>query len=433
MSYETIYKYDQRTVNARDAAKALNAYCDGLVSQGMSVQDIQQYRLENNDDLLLLYYVAEYYNTASGNPASFSDGADDVPVKELTVAIDTVQEGSGTPDIANPRLFTPRTAAKILMGGRNLLVDEWYITSASGGDVTLSKSGNDFIVDGANTSGGSINFYIKRYDQPSAFSLPAGTYTLSGIPAGSACTLAVYKRENGANTSLGYVNTNKLTATFTLAEKADNCFVVIALANGAAPNNEHIRPMLTWGSDAADFEPYTDVALTIPFGTEAGNVYGGTLNVTTGELTVTHVLLEFDGSETWGLLWGDTNPAFYYVIAPTAEIADMSGDFRGLFSLFKGINIWSGGGNNGAEVEAANGTTRLYVRYDDMPATTTAWRQQLAAWKVAGTPLQAVYKLKTPNTVQLAQAEVRTLLGGNNISADTGDVSVTYRAVPSLG
>lgn len=288
MSYETIYKYDQRTVNARDAAKALNAYCDGLVSQGMSVQDIQQYRLENNDDLLLLYYVAEYYNTASGNPASFSDGADDVPVKELTVAIDTVQEGSGTPSVENPRLFVPKTG------------------------VTITH-------------------------------------------------------------------------------------------NNKAP-------------------------LVIPFGTAAGDVYGGTLNVTTGELTVTHAFVEFDGTESWGTSWGDTNPAFYCILPSQSGIAS-----GGVFSLFNYVNIWSGGGNNGAEIEKQTANTRIYVRYDDMPQTVEAWKQQLAAWKTAQTPLQAVYPLAEPITYRISENEVKTLLGANNIACDTGDVSVTYRALPNLG
>lgn len=293
MSYETIYKYDQRTVNARDAAKALNAYCDGLAPHGMSVQNIQQYRLENNDDLLLLYYVAEYYNTASGNPATFSDGADDVPVKALTVAIDTIQQGSGTPDVENPRLFTPITS------------------------VTVTRTDN-----------------------------------------------------NGGNSQ----------------------------------------------------------AVTVQLGRD---VYGGTLDVTTGVLTVTHRLVEFaGGTENWGISWSGTNPAFY-LIFPTSVIADTSGDFKGLFSLFPGANIWSGGGK-GAEIETGS-DTRIFVRYDDMPQTVEAWKQQLAAWKTAQTPLQAVYKLATPQVYRISENEVKTLLGANNIACDTGDVEVTYRAVPSLG
>lgn len=293
MSYETIYKYDQRTVNARDAAKTLNAYCGGLAPQGMSVQDIQQYRLENNDDLLLLFYVAEYYKTASGNPASFSDGADDVPVKELVADIDVQQGGSGTPSASNPRLFEKITS------------------------VTVTRTDDN--------------------DENEE------TYTVSLEAAG-------------------------------------------------------------------------------------GGIYGGTLNVTTGELTVTHVFKEYIGNENWGIMLEETNPTFYLYTSPNIGISS-----GGVFSLFPYVDISSVSGNNGAEVEALLGGTRIVVRYDDMPATVEAWKQQLAAWKTAQTPFQVVYPLSEPYTVQLAPAEVRTLLGGNKISADTGDVEVTYRAVPNLG
>ena len=42
------------------------------------------------------------------------------------------------------------------------------------------------------------------------------------------------------------------------------------------------------------------------------------------------------------------------------------------------------------------------------------------------------YKLATPQTVQLTANEISTLLGQNNIWADTGDAEVTYRADTKL-
>ena len=44
---------------------------------------------------------------------------------------------------------------------------------------------------------------------------------------------------------------------------------------------------------------------------------------------------------------------------------------------------------------------------------------------------QVVYALATPVTYQLTAQEVRTLLGANNIWADTGDTTVQYRADPT--
>lgn len=50
------------------------------------------------------------------------------------------------------------------------------------------------------------------------------------------------------------------------------------------------------------------------------------------------------------------------------------------------------------------------------------------------TPLSATDStfLAEPETYQLSPTEVKTLLGENNIWADTGDVEVEYRADPKL-
>ena len=46
--------------------------------------------------------------------------------------------------------------------------------------------------------------------------------------------------------------------------------------------------------------------------------------------------------------------------------------------------------------------------------------------------LDVVYILTNPVAFQLTPTEVKTLLGVNNIWADTGDVEVTYRADTKL-
>ena len=53
----------------------------------------------------------------------------------------------------------------------------------------------------------------------------------------------------------------------------------------------------------------------------------------------------------------------------------------------------------------------------------------LATWKtwLASNNVTVVYPLATPQTYQLTPTEVKTLLGVNNIFADTGDIDLTYR------
>ena len=47
-------------------------------------------------------------------------------------------------------------------------------------------------------------------------------------------------------------------------------------------------------------------------------------------------------------------------------------------------------------------------------------------------PTTIIYELATPQTYQLAPHEVKSLLGANNIFADTGDTSAEYRADTKL-
>ena len=63
------------------------------------------------------------------------------------------------------------------------------------------------------------------------------------------------------------------------------------------------------------------------------------------------------------------------------------------------------------------------------------WVSSMDKYVSGATPTtgaQVVYPLATPITYQLTPQEVSTLLGDNNIWADTGDVAVEYRADPTL-
>jgi hypothetical protein len=55
-----------------------------------------------------------------------------------------------------------------------------------------------------------------------------------------------------------------------------------------------------------------------------------------------------------------------------------------------------------------------------------------AALKTAVTGQQLVYELAEPTTVQLSATQVNSLLGVNNLWADSGDTEVVYRADTKL-
>ena len=140
-----------------------------------------------------------------------------------------------------------------------------------------------------------------------------------------------------------------------------NGYVVFRSSHGYA------TPQIEAGTVATSYvAPLTPTIYSVSWNTEAGTVYGGTLDVTTGLLTVTH-----------------------------ASIASYNGE---------SIN--------------------------------EPWISSMDVYSAGATPTtgaQVVYPLSTPQTYQLTPSEVETLLGMNNIWADTGNVnSLTYRADPTL-
>lgn len=69
-----------------------------------------------------------------------------------------------------------------------------------------------------------------------------------------------------------------------------------------------------------------------------------------------------------------------------------------------------------------------------MPESSTLndWKDYIDAQALAGTPIQIYYDLITPVEFTITGPDPETLLGDNNVWADTGDIKVTYRADTAL-
>lgn len=155
-------------------------------------------------------------------------------------------------------------------------------------------------------------------------------------------------------------------------------------------------------TDAEDGQTY-DIA----FPTEAGTVYGGTLDVTTGALTVDRVILT---KNTADMNNGEKVPGWRQ-----AGIAELIG--TGYNNMFNATM------NIGTKYNAntRNGNNILFLDPLVYGKTQTEW-QALAI------DVQIVVSLATPITYQLTPQEVDTLLGVNNVWADTGDTTAEYVA-----
>lgn len=324
--------------------------------------------------------------SASGAVASFTDGADNVPVEDLKISIEPKQSGSGDPSPDNVRPISGWTAANVVRTGKNLIDDS----------IKTVQSASTCVIGQTSTS--EFNVY-----------LPAGTYTIS---FGSSKAPDIYYRlsteSSGAHNVITYGNK---TGTFTLTENA-HLRIWAYLSAGIAPAD------IEWfqiesGSTATEYEPYTAQTYPISFGS-AGTVYGGTLDVTTGVLTVDRAMFNAkDKTWRWGGYTYVYTPITDTILTERTQVVCSHLGFMGGTGTLDGHCSWGGNPNNG----------NLCARSSAIAPTLADWNTYIASHDV-----QFVYYLATPQTYQLTPTEVRTLLENNNIWADTGDSTVEYKA-----
>lgn len=188
------------------------------------------------------------------------------------------------------------------------------------------------------------------------------------------------------------------------------------------PSPENIRPISGWtGANVT----VNDDVFSIDFPTEAGTVYGGTLDVTTGVLTVDRAMVDL-GDQNWQYDTSTEHPSFWaYGLGTLIKpVPDNNTKGNIICTMYK--TITANEGFSGTEtIGACLNTSPRFIIYDPNYSS-------VSAFKTAVTGQKLVYELNTPQTYQLTPQEVSTVLGQNNIFADTGNVTVQYRADTKL-
>lgn len=186
------------------------------------------------------------------------------------------------------------------------------------------------------------------------------------------------------------------------------------------PSPDNVRPIsgrtgLTVshsGTDTSD--PAT---ISVSWETEAGTVYGGTLDVVSGKLVVNRAIFTESGSSN--ILSSQAN-RFYIAkddaliisaINQTTEASVISDRFIS--------TTWAGLPNNNWKCSPVWGAGVAFVAVDI--TTAQGWKDYFTQH-----PTQFSYKLETPTEIQLTPQEVKTLLGENNIWCNSGDISIDY-------
>lgn len=343
-------------------------------------------------------------DTVSGAIANFPDGSNNYPVVELIANIDPKQAGSGDPSPSNVRPISGSTEVTIVKQGKNLITLPTYTENTPslcldlGRDITFSSVNFSFLA--TNAVAESVSAAIIDFQEDN------GTHHYK--------TLNDVRDDNNIRFVANTANNGRFRLTYS---NATFRYIYISY-NSSARSKFTTDSISNWqlevGSTVTDYEHYQAETKTIDLGR---TVYGGTLNVTTGELTVDRAIRTFNGSEDW---FNYANYEGFSVNMPTMKQGTRQ---DGVCNMLIKSTSSSQGQTNCFWLGV--GTTRFYVIgvYASMGNTLEAFKEYLS-----GHNMTIVYPLNTPEVYQLTPEQVKTLLGVNNIYADTGDVEVTYRA-----
>jgi hypothetical protein len=174
------------------------------------------------------------------------------------------------------------------------------------------------------------------------------------------------------------------------------------------------------GETATSYEPYTGQTVDVQFPSEAGTVYGGTLDVTNGVLTVDRVSKLLNDPTKWATTTSNTvNFVCYEDCSNRRKTAE---SFSGLICSY--MNVRPSSPNTTARWVGAT-SNNFGIKSEALTI------EQIKA-DAADDKIMICYPLATPITYTITPQEICTLLGTNNIWADAGPVDVEYRADTKL-
>ena len=188
-------------------------------------------------------------------------------------------------------------------------------------------------------------------------------------------------------------------------------------SGSGTPSPDNPRPITGFDTvivTVKDSDDVTQSTHTVSLGQTVGN---GVLNVTTGELTITHKIIDL-GSLTWSTT-GAKDGGFRFIsnvidaksAATDTSIPDIICEIYEAVTPTATYNYVVG--------VSVNRATQQLLAYDEYATA--------AEFKAAVTGHKVLYELATPITVQLTPEEVKAISGSNTVSANSGDIRVVYR------
>ena len=232
-----------------------------------------------------------------------SDGTD---LKALVVGIEPIQSGMGDPSPDNVRPIYGHTGVNVYGTGKNFVNPSKYEFSTkvlNGLNLAVQPDGT--ITATGTASGTGSQTLIASGN----IVLPNGTCTY--INEAAQGVNVAWRKEN-KSTHL----TSALSTCFTVDEAFREQYDIYANVFVSAAGNYDVvvHPQIELGSTATAYSPYIGTTYPIPLGQ---TVYGGTLDVLTGVLTVTHANIPSYNGEAINEPWISSMDAYSPGATPT--------------------------------------------------------------------------------------------------------------------
>lgn len=349
-------------------------------------------------------------------------------VSALSVAINPVQDLHGYdspwPAGGGVNLFPPMVDGTYEGNGVKAVVKDGIATLSG----TTTSSGNALIIPLSKTWTAPASFYYHLGNSSANTSLAPSIENSSSPGTGSispSCSPA--NRIAGAYTNNGGITydrirfylANNVTISGTYAPMMclDNTARSYVPYSNICPISGHTQAKI-WREVTHDTSANPTITIDLD-----GTIYSGTLDVLTGVLTVTKAFIKLGslswttGSDSVGQYFKSNTPVDLKYPTQAGLAANALCE---RYPVSASNNVYNASLAIGWSAVSPNNVP-IYVR--DFSC------ENLTAFQTAIADTKLVYELKTTTTVQLTPAQLATLAGENYVWCDTGDISLTYKAV----
>ena len=372
--------------------------------------------------------------SVDGSIITIEDGANGIPVQTLEVGMEYSQSGTGDPAPDNirtirvfPEINVSRTA-KNIYGGEEMANRLVAIVNNS----TYCAKGSDADGKYVTLKAGS---QIQKNLTPTVKFKPNTRYTF---------ILKVKKSntDSALNMIFSYTDGTYGYITFDSSPVAEQIYT-IAIVSASGKTVKSISGIYASGTayiyyensgifegelSTSDFSAYNGEVVNVGLQIADGVVGKGTINVTTGKLTVTHLAITYNGSEEWAYESGSLR--FAKVSLPKKiKYSNVNVAPPMIANIARPVaqNATYSAINYAAVSCSADGTT---LRFLYKGVTNTLTITEFKNW-LSQNNLQVCYELNDTAEYDVTPKGISTLYGLNNIWADARDVSVTYHSAVS--